>query len=595
MKHLPLLLASTFFGLLPSTTSAEVLLLTGDSNNAVHNSSAKVADISADGDLVLLITGPPVTGSTPGITQGGLYIRQLSADTLTYVAGDTGSYIGVGEAALSDNGRYVAWRSTDNSVSGVTNHANHIYWRDRTADVTRLLTADSESVCVNPKISADGRYVTFVSAARNLPVAPATLPTTVGRLAIYLYDSQDESLEIVSLAPNGSALVGVGSNALLECYDFSADGKFIVYSTESANAHPDRSSMLASWPCICRRDLTNGTVTLLNRDSSGNVVNGNFTTPRTNATGSRTIFAGGFIGFLSPTNKMVASVPGNLGSDLYVKDSDTGEVWWASKTTTGDAHTGSFSGQPAINGAGDVVAFTSSSTILTAENSDAGGGSTGSFDVFRADLGSSGAATLTLITKSPTGSGNVVDLNGPVVPGTGDYVAFNTNQVEAMIGSPSTFSQGIGVGTFPTGTPAGLSYEDWSAALPLADRDFTDIPAGDGVENLTKYIMGMDPTMPDLSHLPVPGTSPGTDLGLPADPETYLTLQVRIRRELAVGFTWTVRTANDLANLAAGAGTAVQVGSPTPDGDFDLYLFRFPTPTSAVPGTGFMDVSLSAP
>lgn len=91
----------------------------------------------------------------------------------------------------------------------------------------------------------------------------------------------------------------------------------------------------------------------------------------------------------------------------------------------------------------------------------------------------------------------------------------------------------------------------------------------------------------------IPGSS--TDLGLAADPETYFTLQVRIRHDLPVGFTWTVRAANDLTDLTAGAGTAVQVGSSTPDGDFDLYLFRFPTPTSAVPGNGFMDVSLTAP
>ena len=161
-----------------------------------------------------------------------------------------------------------------------------------------------------------------------------------------------------------------------------------------------------------------------------------------------------------------------------------------------------------------------------------------------------------------------------------------------MTGQTSTFSQGVGVGSFPP--PAGgLSYASWAAVLPAADQDFTDNPAMDGVDNLTKFMMGMDPTVPDRSQLPASGLSPGSALGLVGDTNDYLTLQVRIRRDLPPGFTWDVRAANTLTGLAAGAGNAIQVGTPTADGDFDLYLFRFPTPTSAVPGTGFMDVLLT--
>lgn len=538
---------------------------------------------------MLFTTGPKIGG----VAKGGAYLRQLSTDTLTYVAGDTGSYIGVADAVLSDDGRYVAWRSTTKNFPESAPNPQHIYWRDRTAGITRLLTAAAELSCVQPRISADGRYVTFVTAARNLPVPIGTLSTTVNRLSIIRYDSQTDSLEVVSLAPDGSALVkGVGYYATSDCYDLSADGKYIVYNTESENSHPDRSSMTSGVQGICRRNLATGTVNMLNRNSSGAVVNAGFTNPRTNANGSRTVFIGTFI-YAAPL--MSASVPASFGSDLYVKDStsDTGEVWWASKTTTGVAHDETFDTTLSIDAVGNVVAFGSTSNVLTAEDSDAGGGHSGSFDIFRSDLGASGAVTVSLITKSPTNSGNVSPRIGPILSGTGSYVAFSTDQMEAMIGVASVY-QGLGVGTFPSGPATGLSYQDWAAVLPMEDRGFADNPAADGVNNLIKFMMGMNPTIPDRSQLPVEGSLTGTELGLVGDLDSYLTFEFRIRRDLPTAFTWTVRAANDLAALPAGAGTAIQVGPPTPDGDFNRYLFRFPTSKSTLQKRGFMDLELTS-
>ncbi|MBK1828477.1 TolB family protein [Haloferula rosea] len=589
--RLPHLLAFTALGLIP--LHAEVRLLTGDANNQTHESSADIVDLSSDGDWVAIVTGPPVTGSTPGITQGGLHLRQISADTLEYVSGNSGTYVGVGDAAVSDDGRFVAWRSTTNAVSGSSNHAKHVYWRDRQTGTTRLITGLAEEPCNEPKISADGRYVTFSSASRNLLPSDPGLPSTNGRSAVYRYDSQTESLEIVSLASDGSPLTGIGGTtgaSTVAAYDLSADGRFVVFTTDSVNAHPDRSAnMTAGFLAVCRREISTGTVVMVNRNAAGNVVDGNFVGPRISDDGSRVGFAGSFVAIFKPANPMITGIPANFGNDAFVKDLDTGEVWLASATTDGTAHAGFFGPRFSISSNGSTFAFASSSPKLDPLAPDTDGAK---FDVFRVDLGSAGSTTTTLISSSPTNSGNVDYISGPFLAGTGDYLAFNTYQVEEMTGQTSTFSQGVGVGSFPP--PAGgLSYASWAAVLPAADQDFTDNPAMDGVDNLTKFMMGMDPTVPDRSQLPASGLSPGSALGLVGDTNDYLTLQVRIRRDLPPGFTWTVRAANTLAGLAAGAGNAIQVGTPTADGDFDLYLFRFPTPTSAVPGTGFMDVLLT--
>lgn len=573
---------------------ADVRLLTGDSNDQIHESSADVVDVSADGDFVAIITGPPVTGSTPGIDKGGLYVRQLSAGTLEYVAGASGTYVGVGDAAVSDDGRYVAWRSTTNTVSGSSNHAKHIYWMDRQDGTARLITAAAEASCNEPKISGDGRYVSFVSASRELVADAGKLPTTAGRSAVFLYDSADGSLDIVSLAADGSALAGIGGAASppVGVYDFSADGRYVAFSTDSANAHPDRGTMTAGFLCVCRRDVASGEVVLLNRNAAGDVVNGSFNAPRLSADGGRSAFTGGFIGFFPPTTPLVAGVPPSTGADVYLKDVAGGEVWWVSQTTDGTAHAGVFGTEFAVSGDGSVVSYASTSNKLTNEESDPAGGGGGSFDVFRADLAAGGAVTTTLITKSPSGSGNVGYRSGPVLAGDGGYVAFNTDQVEEMTGEDSTFSQGIGVGTFPGATGGGVPYADWASVLDPAERGLGDNPAGDRVDNLTKYMMGMDPTVPDVSGLPVMGRQAGTALGLAGDARDYLTLTVRIRRVLPEGFSWSVRAADSVAGLAADGGSAVQVGAAVADGEFDVYLFRFPSAVGVAPGRGFMDVAL---
>lgn len=65
----------------------------------------------------------------------------------------------------------MTWRSTE----GI-----HIYWRDRQAGVTRHITAGADSHSRELKISGDGRYVAFISAARNLIADSTKLPASDG-------------------------------------------------------------------------------------------------------------------------------------------------------------------------------------------------------------------------------------------------------------------------------------------------------------------------------------------------------------------------------------------------------------------------------
>lgn len=573
-----------FIGL-PNSATAGVRLLTGDSNNQVHQRGGEIKDLSADGDLVLFITLPPTTGSAPGIANGGLYLRKISADTLEFVSDTTVAAPGVAGAEMSDDGRYLTWTSTS---------PRQIHWRDRTAGITRVVTAGATGTHGDPRMSGDGRYVAFISTTRDLIADTSKLPDN-NRGALYVYDSVGNSVSIASLAPNGNKLKGVGSGAAtLGEFDISGDGRFVVYSTEDPNAHPDKSQMSASFFCVCRRNLATGEVLLLNRDSSGNVADGNFVTPRISYDGSRAVFAGGFIGFLNQ-KKMIASFPGNTASDLYVKQVTDGAVWGLTKTNNGTAHDGPLGPDHAINDDGSVVAFASNSDKLIS-GSDTGGGHSGTFDVFRADLGAAGAVTLSQMTLSPTNSGNVDYRNGPFLPGTGNYAAFGTDQLAAM-GIPNAnvavSFHGIGVGTFPAAPPSGLEFSAWASVLPADMRGAGDNPSGDGVKNAVKYFVGSDATKPDLRFLPAAGTATGTELGLTGDSAKYLTLSVRIRRAVPAGYTWNVHASETLSGLISDPVAAIGAGVPVADGDFDVHLFRFPTALGG--GTGFMRLNVNVP
>src|SRR5207248_3288317 len=77
-------------------------------------------------------------------------------------------------APISADGRFVAFLSSaSNLVGGDTNGARDVFVRDRKAGKTRRVSVDSHGTQGNgtsfaPSISADARFVAFTSLANNL-------------------------------------------------------------------------------------------------------------------------------------------------------------------------------------------------------------------------------------------------------------------------------------------------------------------------------------------------------------------------------------------------------------------------------------------
>jgi len=571
--------------------AAEVRLLTGDIFGKIHSGGGEIEDVAADGDLVLFTATVNPNTTTPGLPQNGLYLRKISEETLTFVGDTSVPNQGVIGAEVSDDGNFITWGA----------NSRQIYWRNIATGTTRVVTPETGSFYSNPRLSADGRHVAFMSNARTLVTDTSKLPDN-GRAAVYLYDSLANTTTLVSLSSTNARLTGVGlGTTVYQGFDFSKDARFIVFATEDATAHPDRPTKMENgFLAVYRRNIATGELLLLNRNAAGQVANGNFSSPRISANGQRVVFTGGFNG-RPGFEKMVPAFPASGAYDVYAKDVSTGMVWGLSKTTDGTAHQGSVLNAPVISDSGTVVAFASESTRLIA-NDDAGSLFTTS-DIFRANLSATGTFQLSLATNSvPAGSNatHVTDqplITGAVIAGDGSYIAYSTTGFSNLgITGTSNSAHGVGTGTFPAPPSTGVPFFIWAFNLPFGKQGANDNPSGDGIPNLVKFFIGSDARVPDQRYLPVRGMAKGENLGLPFDTNDYMTLTVRIRRELRRGYIWSVETSTGLTGLTTNPVPAVRVGmpTPTPDNAFDLYLYRFPTPVSAS-GKGFMRLKVSIP
>ena len=137
----------------------------------------------------------------------------------------------------------------NNLVSGDTNDQQDIFVHDRqTGQTTRVSVASggaqANDFSSNPSISADGRYVAFVSSASNLvggdtepPILPSTtsLPNNpassyLGVNNVFVHDRWTGATTLVSVAIDGSE-----SSGHSEEVSISADGRYVAFRSWASN------------------------------------------------------------------------------------------------------------------------------------------------------------------------------------------------------------------------------------------------------------------------------------------------------------------------------------------------------------------------
>jgi len=151
------------------TTKVTSRVSVTSSERQYAKSDSRYASISADGRYVAFQSGP--TGTTDGQTD--IYVRDRKAGTTKRISGDSFGHKANGwsfSPSISANGRYVAYMSlATNLVPADTNDVGDIFTFDRSTGVVTRVSVDSAAAQVDgdgrtgtpSAISGDGRYVAF--------------------------------------------------------------------------------------------------------------------------------------------------------------------------------------------------------------------------------------------------------------------------------------------------------------------------------------------------------------------------------------------------------------------------------------------------
>jgi Tol biopolymer transport system component len=244
---------------------------------------------------------------------------------------------GSDESSISADGRYVAFTSwASNLVAGDTNASGDVFVRDREAGTTtRISIAPDGTQAVNsryPIISADGRYVAFVSSES---------PEDYGG-SIFVRDRQAGATERVDLSTSGEPANRKSSAPVI-----SADGRYVAFTSSATNLVPGDTSWTDD---IFVRDRIAGTTERVTKATVGEGI------------WHLSISADGrYIAFDTAANM----VPGdnNRYEDVFVHDRQLRTTVRASVNSSGFQGNG-ISYHPALSADGRFVAFQSAAYNL---------------------------------------------------------------------------------------------------------------------------------------------------------------------------------------------------------------------------------------
>ena len=214
--------------------TATIELLSRGFAGAVANDSSLNPSISFDGRFVVFESNASNLVANDGNGFKDVFLIDRQTGTLALlsraVAGadtDAASF----SPALSADGRYVAFvSSASNLVANDSNGQDDIFVLDRQSATISLVSAASPAQAANaasfsPVLSGDGRYVAFGSSASNLVSNDSN-----GQDDIFVLDRQNASIQLVS-----GGLAGLGANASSAAPALSGDGRYIAFESYATN------------------------------------------------------------------------------------------------------------------------------------------------------------------------------------------------------------------------------------------------------------------------------------------------------------------------------------------------------------------------
>ncbi|MEY4705499.1 MAG: hypothetical protein RL042_1704 [Nitrospirota bacterium] len=342
---------SVLFAVHPRTDRVSV-----DSSGTAGNGASSTPSISSDGSLVAFVSQS--TNFVTSVSGTQIYVHNRQTNQIELISRDNSANVvnegnGVSSApAISADGRFVAFVSlATNLVTGVS--GQQVYVRDRETGQTTVISKNSAGVVGTgsssaPAISADGRYVAFVSTSTNLV-------TGASGTQIYLHDRQTGQTTLIS---KDNSVTPVPGNGVSAAPAISSDGQFIAFASLATNLVAGVGANQQIY-IHDRFAPPNGVTSLISKNTVTTMAgNGASSAPTVSGDGR-------YVAFVSAATNIVA---GFNGQQVYAHDRNTGANGTnslISRDNNGTPNAGNQnSSVPSISSDGRYVAFTSLATNL---------------------------------------------------------------------------------------------------------------------------------------------------------------------------------------------------------------------------------------
>lgn len=373
---------------------------------------SRAPSISADGRFVAFDSS--ADNLVPGDTNASrdVFVRDRTKGTTVRVSVDgAGAQVGEGgsEPSISANGRYVAFVSAAvEIVPGKTSSRGDIIVRDVKKGTTTRVSVDSagneaDGSSFSPCISADGRFVAFQSAATNLVAGDTNQVDDV-----FLHDLRTHTTVRVSVGTTGNETVGGGAYPAI-----SSGGRYVAFNSSGGDLVAGDTNGQTD---IFVRDLKKRTTTRVSTSSNGAEGDGQCYEPTISSNGR-------LVAFVSQSTNLV---PVNVLSlaQVYLHDAKTGATTRISGFTN-DVEGNGPGDVPCITPNGRYVAFISLADNLVPGDTNA------KYDVYVHDVK---RGTLVLASVDAQGVGADEYSDAPSISADGRFVAFSSASTNLVPG-----------------------------------------------------------------------------------------------------------------------------------------------------------------
>ncbi|QEF96371.1 Serine-aspartate repeat-containing protein D precursor [Stieleria maiorica] len=408
-----------------------------------------------------------------------IYVLETATGQLELISVTSDEVVGDDRSvhpAISADGRYVFFLSAGtNFVANDNNNARDVFVRDRQMGTTSLVSA------VDPTLSTGGASGNGESFAYRFGIssdgryvtfqsrATDLVPgDTNGRADLFLRDLQLGTTERLNLAPDGGQASGG------DTYDghLSADGRFVAFWSWADNLVPDDTNGVSDAFLL---DRQTGITERVSTSSAGGQSDDNAFDVSISDDGRYIVF--------HSRAKTLDDVTGSVGPQVFLKDRTTGDLKVLGRNSSG-VSPDQATVTPLISGDGRWVVFNSWANNLVDNDSDSNS------DAYLYEIETD---TVTLLSQSVSGGsgdgtsdwvrisndGSTVTFNSAAtdlttIPQGGGLYSVDLNQLAA---ETSWHSVSVGVGQVVQGVNFGSIYD------PIAPSDIV-LSSSSIVENL---------------------------------------------------------------------------------------------------------------